>query len=418
MLDALRSVLHFRRFERDPARRRLARCADVSDLRRVAKRRLPHGVFDYIDGGAEAEHTLADNVDAFGRVAFRPRVLRGISGIDTTATVLGERLPVPIVLSPTGFTRIAHPEGERAVARAATRAGLPYTLSTMATCSIEDVAEASGPGTRWFQVYVWRDRDLVSDLIARAKAADYSALVLTVDTALLGRRERDHRRGFTLPPKIGPATVVDGIVHPGWTWEFARAEPITFANVVGRGVGDGTDSAVSLSEQVASQFDPDLSWDDVAWFRERWDGPIVLKGIQTVDDARIAVDHGIEAIALSNHGGRQLDGAPAPFDLLPGVVDAVGGQTEIYCDGGIRRGADVVKAMARGADACMIGRAYLYALGAAGEQGVDWVLDRLADDVHRTLALVGCRSVADLDPTYLGPPEGVEAGLSAGPLRG
>ena len=284
--------------------------------------------------------------------------------------MLGAPLPFPLVLAPTGYTRIADPQGELAVARAAQRSGVPYTLSTMSTRSIEEVAAAGGTGRRWFQVYVWRDRALVRDMVERAAAAGYEALVITVDTANLGRRERDVRRGFTLPPKLGLETILDGITHPGWTWRFARSEPILFANVATSKVGgnqyDGS-RPIGLAEKVSSQFDPALSWADIEWFRSMWNGPIVLKGVQSVADARLAVEHGIDAIALSNHGGRQLDSAPAILELVAPVAQEVGGSIEIICDGGVRRGSDMVKALALGADACMVGRAYLYGLGAAGE---------------------------------------------------
>jgi L-lactate dehydrogenase (cytochrome) len=359
-------------------------------------------VFDYIDGGAEDEMTLAENVAAFGRVRFRPRVLRDVGDVDTTSTLLGKPLRFPLVLAPTGFTRIADPAGELAVARAAERAGIPYALSTLGTRSIEEVAAVTS-GRLWFQVYAWRDRGLVSEMVQRAGDAGYEALCLTVDTAVLGKRERDVRRGFTLPPKLGPSTIVDGIVHPAWTWRFLTSEPIVFANVAGQEVGDGS-HAVSLSEYVASQFDPGLSWRDVEWFRSRWDGPIVLKGIQTLEDAGIAAAEGIEAIAISNHGGRQLDQAPTPLSLLPGAAEAVGDRVEIICDGGVRRGSDVVKALALGAKACMAGRAYLYGLGAAGEAGVDHVLDLLATDMRRTMALIGCRTVEEIDRDYVAVP--------------
>jgi L-lactate dehydrogenase (cytochrome) len=399
LIDTLRSVLRFKRFETDRVERRLAKAASVADLRRIAKRRLPGGVFDYIDGGAEDERTLAANCAAFERVTFRPRVLRSLDVIDTSSQLLGRPLAYPLVLAPTGFTRIADPEGELSVARAAARAGLPYTLSTLGTRSIEEVRAVSD-GRLWFQVYAWRDRSLVEEMVQRAAAAHYEALVLTVDTAVFGRRERDVRRGFSLPPKLGPSTVVDGLLHPAWTWAFVRSEPIRFANVIGRHVGDGS-SPVTLADYINSQFDPSLSWDDVAWLRSIWRGPIVLKGIQTVDDAVIAADEGVDAIALSNHGGRQLDGAPAAFSLVAPVADRVGGRIEIICDGGVRRGSDIVKAVATGATACMAGRAYLYALGAGGEAGVDRLLGWWRDDVRRTMALVGAGSVADLDRRIL-----------------
>jgi L-lactate dehydrogenase (cytochrome) len=396
IVDTLRSVLRFRAPDLDATRRRLARAADVSDLRQLARRRLPRGVFDYIDGGAEDESALHRNVDAFRRAEFRPRVLRDVAQVDPATTLLGRPLPLPLVLAPTGFTRIATPGGELDVARAAGRAGLPYTLSTLSTRSIEEVARA-GDGSKWFQVYVWRDRGLVKEMLSRAAGAGYEAIVLTVDTAVLGRRERDVRRGFTLPPQIGLGTLLDGVLHPGWTWQFVRAEPITFANVVGTGAPDGS-TAASLADYINSQFDPSLSWHDLDWFRSEWDGPIVLKGVQTVEDAKLAADAGIEAVALSNHGGRQLGAAPAILELVGPVAQAVGDRTEIICDGGVRRGSDIVKAVALGARACMAGRAYLYALGAAGERGVDHVLALLDADVRRTMALVGSRTVADLHP--------------------
>jgi L-lactate dehydrogenase (cytochrome) len=402
VIDTLRSVLRFRRLELDPVARRLARAASVADLRAIARRRLPRGVFDYIDGGAEDERTMVANAAAFAAVTFRPRVLRDVGHVDPSTTLLGRPLPLPLVLAPTGFTRIADPDGELAVARAAARAGLPYTLSTLSTRSIEEVARVSG-GPKWFQVYVWRDRGLVKEMIDRAAAAGYEALVITVDTAVLGRRERDVRRGFSLPPKIGLGTLVDGAMHPGWTWRFLRSDPIRFANVgETMGVGDGS-TAVTLSEYVNTQFDPGLSWRDVEWMRSVWNGPLIIKGIQTVDDARLAAEAGVEAIALSNHGGRQLDSAPAPIDLVAPVADAVGDRLEIVCDGGVRRGSDIVKAMALGARACMAGRAYLYGLGAAGERGVDHVLGLLDADVRRTMALVGASTVSELRPELVDP---------------
>jgi L-lactate dehydrogenase (cytochrome) len=392
-------LLRFRRPQLRGVDRRLRLGVSVADLRSIAKRRLPRGVFDYIDGGAEDEIAMTSNVGAFGRVQFRPRVLRGVGDVDTASTLLGKPIPLPLVLAPTGFTRIADPAGELAVARSAGRAGIPFALSTLGTRSIEEVA-ATGSSRLWFQVYVWRDRGLVADLVARAAESGYEAICLTVDTSVLGKRERDVRRGFTLPPKLGLSTIFDGLTHPGWTWQFLRSEPILFANVTGREVGDGAE-AISLAEYVGRQFDPGLSWKDLEWLRGKWNGPIVIKGIQTVEDALIASDQGVEAIAISNHGGRQLDSAPAPLELLPSVADAVGGRTELICDGGVRRGSDIVKALALGATACMAGRAYLYGLGAAGEAGVDHVLDLFASDMRRTMALIGCKTVEDIGREFV-----------------
>ena len=395
MIETLRSVVQFREIELDSTKRRLSRAADVTDLRRAAKRRLPFGVFDYIDGGAEDERTLERNSAAFARVGFRPRVLNDVSQIDTSTTLLGKPVPFPLALSPTGFTRIAHSQGELAVARAAQRAGIPYSLSTMGTRSIEEVASVSS-GAKWYQVYTWKDRGLVKDMIDRAAAAGYEALLVTVDTAVLGRRERDVRRGYTLPPKIGLDTILDGIIHPAWTRDFLTNDPITFANVPPQsGAGDGS-TAVELAGFINSQFDQALSWADVDWIRSVWPGPVILKGIQTVADAELAVKAGVEAVALSNHGGRQLDDAPAPIELVEPVAQAVGGQIEIICDGGVRRGSDIVKALALGATACSIGRPYLYALGAAGEAGVDHVLEFFRAGMVRTMQLSGSRSIDEI----------------------
>jgi L-lactate dehydrogenase (cytochrome) len=395
MINTFRSVVQFEKLTLDPVERRLRRAASVDDFRRIAKRRLPHGVFDYIDGGAEDERSLANNSQAFGRYEFQPRILRDVSHLDTSTTIFGRPMAMPLILAPTGFTRIAHSQGELAVTRAAERAGIPCSLSTMGTRSIEELAAVSD-GDKWFQIYTWRDRGLVKELVDRSKQAGFTAVWLTVDTAVLGRRERDVRRGMTLPPKIGPGTIVDGAIHPGWTWDFLRNEPITFANVVGLSDDDGS-TAVNLAEHMARQFDPALSWDDVDWLRSIWDGPIVLKGIQTVADAKQAVAMGVDGLGLSNHGGRQLDDAPAPIELVEPVRDEVGDGATIICDGGVRRGSDIVKAIALGADAVSMGRPYLYALGAAGERGVDQLLGFMREGMERTMALTGRRSVAEID---------------------
>jgi len=394
MLDTLRSVLRFEKLTLDSTERALERAANIDDLRLMAKKRLPGGVFDYIDGGAEDERALRNNTARFGDYELRPRILRDMTTVDTTTTILGKPVPRPLVLSPTGFSRIADPQGELAVARVAADVGLPYTLSSLATRSIEEVAQVSN-GPKWFQVYVWKDRGIVKEMVGRAQAAGYEAIVITVDFATLGRRERDVRRGFTLPPKIGLDTIVDGIRHPRWTLDFVRSEPILFANVTSTNAEDGTD-AVALGDYVHDQLDPALSWADIEWFRSIWDGPIVIKGIQDVDDAVIAADIGMDAIALSNHGGRQLDDSPAPVDLIAETVQKVAGQAEIYCDGGVRRGSDIIKAVALGAQACMIGRGYLYGLGAAGEVGVRKALGFFETEMERSMALIGASSIADL----------------------
>ncbi|MEY2775431.1 MAG: alpha-hydroxy acid oxidase [Ilumatobacteraceae bacterium] len=396
MFKTIRSVVRLRKFEFNGTKRRLAKVGNVDDLRLLAKRRLPGGVFDYFDGAAEDEVTKVENSSAFSKVELRPRVLVDVSSIDTSTTIMGQPVPFPIALSPTGFTRIAHPDGELAVARVAGAVNLPYTLSTLGTRSIEEVAKvATGP--LWYQLYVWKDRGLSRELVERARDNGYKAIMLTVDTPVFGRRERDVRRGFTLPPKIGLETFVDGILHPKWTWDFVRSEPITFSAVAGRKSVDGS-TAVTLSDYVNSQFDPTLSWKDLDWIREVSGLPLMLKGIQSVEDAKLAVELGVDAIALSNHGGRQYDGAPAPVALLPRVVDAVGDSIEVLVDGGVRRGSDVVKACALGARAVMFGRPYLYGLGAGGEMGVRWAIDHITSGVTRTMGLIGETSITKLSP--------------------
>ena len=363
----------------------------MDDLRELARRRLPAGVFDYVDGGADDELTLRRNIAAFHDVEFTPRVFRDVAAVDTSTTLLGRSIPAPLLLAPTGFTRIVDSQGELAVARAAARAGLPYALSIMATRSIEEVAEVSN-GPKWLQISSWHDRSLVEDLLQRACDSGYEAVALGVDTPVLGRRERDVRRGFTLPPAVGLSTIIDGLRHPGWTWEFLRGEPITFSAVADRAGA----SAVSLGQYLNSQFDASVSWSEVEWLRSVWNGPVVLKGIQSVADAELARDHGVDAIVLSNHGGRQLDGSPPILELIEPVAQAVGGDLDIVADGGVRRGSDIVKAVALGATAVGVGRAYLYGLAAGGESGVDHVLGLLTDGMRRTMALTGCGSIDDI----------------------
>ena len=395
MLRALRAVVRFRKRPRTRTERRLTRAINIDDLRWIARKRLPSGVFNYIDGGAEDEVTLHSNRAGYRRWHFTPRVLRDMSIVDTRSKLLGRSLSVPLLLGPTGFNRIVDPDGELAVARAARRAGIPYCLSTVSTRSIEEVASAS-EGPLWFQLYMQRDRSVVKELVQRAASAGYTVLMLTVDIATLGRRERDLRQGFTLPPKIGFRTLINCLTCPRWIWDLVRSDPITFSNFVGLESADGS-TPVMLSQYIKSQFDPTMNWSDLDWLRTLWDGPIAVKGIQSVADARMAADRGCEAIVLSNHGGRQLDGSPAPVELIAPVIDAVGSKTAVICDGGVRRGSDIVKALALGASACMIGRAYLYGLGAGGEAGVDHAINLLIEEVRRTMALIGCSSVAQIN---------------------
>jgi L-lactate dehydrogenase (cytochrome) len=396
MWRTFRSTVQFRSLELDPVQRRLRSAANIDDLRRIARRRLPRGVFDYIDGAAEDERSLANNAAAFTRWEFSPNVLRDVSRLDTTITLFDREISMPLVLAPTGYTRLTHSEGELSVARAAARANVPYSLSTMSTRSIEEVAAVSD-GPKWFQVYTWKDRGLVREMVERSAQAGYEVLWLTVDTAVLGNRERDARRGFTVPPKVGPGTLVDGVLRPSWTYDFLTHDPLEFANVAhlpDRAAGGQAN--MGRGAYVMANFDQKLSWTDVEWLRSIWDRPIVLKGIQTVEDAERAVAAGVEGIGLSNHGGRQLDDAPAPLDLVEPVRQAVQDAATIICDGGVRRGSDIVKAVALGADACSIGRAYLYGMGAAGERGVDHVLRIFREGLERTMALTGRTTIAEI----------------------
>ena len=395
MIRTMRSVVRFRSFERDPDLRRMQTAANIGDLRAIAHKRLPQGVFDYVDGGAEDEVTYARNEQDFHNWEFVPTVMRDVSNIDTSSEILGRKAPFPLILAPTGFTRIVDPPGELSVASTAAERNIPYSLSTLGTRSIEEVAEAGAGGRNWFQVYVWKDRGLVRNMIERAKAAGYEALCITVDLVVPGRRERDVRNGMTLPPKLGLGMMIESVRRPGWTWRFLNAEPITFSNMVGFHDEDGT-TAVALSSLVNDQFDPSLSWDDMEWFRSLWDGPIIIKGIQSVADARRAVEHDIAAICVSNHGGRQLESAPSSIELIEPIAQAVGDSVEIICDGGVRRGADIIKAIALGAGSVMVGRPYLYGLGAGGRKGVEWVLDFFEDGMRRSMALTGVRSVAEI----------------------
>jgi L-lactate dehydrogenase (cytochrome) len=367
---------------------------NIDDLRKIARRKLPRAVFDYVDGGAEDEQTMRANQADFRRYSFRPRVLVDVSQRDQSTTVLGERIPSPLILAPTGLTGLLWPHGEVAVARAARRLGLIYTMSTMSVGTLEQVARAvSGP--LWFQLYVWRDREITRSLVERARAAGYRALCLTVDTGVLGQRERDVRNGFTIPPRVTVQNVLDTIQKVGWIRRMMTVPQPTFGHFVNtEAVGK---DAVSLAAFTTKQFDPSLTWADLDWFRSLWSGPLAIKGIMSAEDARIAVDHGVEAIVVSNHGGRQLDGLPSAISVLPEVVDAVGDRAEVILDGGVRRGGDAVKAVALGARACMIGRPVLYGLGAGGEAGVTRALEILMKEIDRALALIGRPNLADLD---------------------
>jgi L-lactate dehydrogenase (cytochrome) len=368
--------------------RRLATVASIPDLRLLARRRAPRAVFDYTDGAAGEELSLRRSREAYARIEFQPRVLQDVSAVDTSTTVLGRRADLPLMFAPTGFTRMMHTDGESAVARVAARTGIPYALSTMGTTSIEQLAAAAPDGRRWFQLYLWRNREASRDFVVRARESGYEALVLTVDTPVAGARLRDVRNGLTIPPSLSLRTFAEGALHPGWWFDLLTTEPLEFASLHRF---EGT-----VAELVGTMFDPAATIDDLSWLRSVWDGPLVVKGIQTVADARAVVDGGADAVIVSNHGGRQLDRAPTPLEALPAVVDAVGDRAEVYVDGGILSGSDVVAAVASGARAALVGRAYLYGLMAGGERGVQRAADILRQEVAGTLALLGVTRVSDL----------------------
>jgi isopentenyl diphosphate isomerase/L-lactate dehydrogenase-like FMN-dependent dehydrogenase len=377
----------------------LARAHTIEDLRRLARRRLPRAIFDFVEGGAGDERTVAQNCAAFERLLFQPRVLVDVSKREQATVVLGERVATPVLVSPTGMAGLCWPKGEVAAARAAQDVGTIYTLSTHSSCTIEEVA-AGAPGPLWFQLYVWQNRDLTRSFVERARAAGYRALVLTVDVPVISRRERDLRNGFTVPPRITVRNALDTLRRVGWMRRVLLGPRLTLANLVGMPGAPRVD-IVTLAGVANRQVDPSIAWADLAWFRSLWSGPLLLKGVLTVADARKAAEHGVDGVVVSNHGGRQLDGTPASVEALPAIADAVGGRMEVLLDGGVRRGADVVRALALGARAVMVGRPYLYGLGAGGSAGVRRALDILQNEVDHTLALTGVPRVGDLDRTVV-----------------
>ncbi|GAB3486032.1 alpha-hydroxy acid oxidase [Amycolatopsis cihanbeyliensis] len=376
----------------NPTDRRLAAAHTIGDLRMIARKRSPRAVFDYTDGAAELEDSLRRARQAFRGVEFHPNVLRGVAEVDTSTEILGARSELPFAFAPTGFTRLMNHEGERAVARVAQREGIPFALSTMGTTSIEDVATAAPDARKWFQLYVWRDRAAGKELMDRAWEAGFDTLLLTVDTPVGGARMRDARNGLSIPPALTLRTVLDGATRPAWWFNLLTTEPLTFASLTSWG---GT-----VAELINKMFDPTLNFDTLGWVRESWPGKLVVKGIQNAEDAADVVEHGAEAVLVSNHGGRQLDRAPTPLELLPPVLDAVRGEAEVWLDTGILSGGDIVAAKAMGADACLVGRAFLYGLMAGGERGVQRTVDILRGEIVRTMQLLGVRRIADLRPGH------------------
>ena len=367
---------------------------NIEDLRSRARRRLPRPVFDFIDGAAEDESTLRRNREAFDEWTFSPRALVDVSSIDLRTTVCGQTMRAPIVLAPTGLSGMAAPRPEILAARAAVNAGLAFTVSCLSAVPIEEVHRAA-PGPHWFQLYLWRDRGLTQSLMERAASVGWRVLVVTVDVPVLGQRERDVRNGATIPPKVTWRNAIDTLRRPAWTAGMLRNPPFEFANVAR--AGGSARRPFALSRWVNSQFDPSITWRDLEWLRSVWPGMFVIKGIMSREDASRAADEGIDGIVVSNHGGRQLDGLPGSLSVLPEIVDAVSGRVEVLIDGGIRRGSDIVKALSLGARACMIGRAYLYGMGAAGEPGITRAIEILEAEAARAMALLGRVSISDLD---------------------
>jgi isopentenyl diphosphate isomerase/L-lactate dehydrogenase-like FMN-dependent dehydrogenase len=374
--------------------------ATVEDVRRLARKRLPRLAFDFIDGGADAELTLRGNAEAFERRTLRPRQLVGVETRDLSTTVLGVPVRMPVMIAPTGMSRVAGRGGDIAGARAAGRAGTVFSLSTMSSDSIEEVARAA-TGPLWFQLYLWRRRDVAERLVDRAHAAGYRALVVTVDAPLVGNRVRDVHNGFKMPPRIEPRTALDILRHPRWLAQAPSA--ITFRNLTDLDAGSTTGPMAHAKLVNDLLANPGANWGDLDWLRDRWKGSLVIKGILTAQDAERAVQGGVDGIVVSNHGGRQLDGAAASLDALEEVVDAVGDRAEVFLDSGVRRGTDVVKALALGARACLIGRPWLYGLAAGGESGVSTVLEILRSELDRALALLGRPSIAELDASVIFP---------------
>ena len=373
--------------------RRLAAALTIEDLRRLAQRRTLRAAFDYADGAAEGEASLARARQAFRDIEFHPQVLRDVSVVDTSVDVLGGRSTLPFGIAPTGFTRLMRTEGELAGAAAAGAAGIPFTLSTLGTASIEDVAAANPGGRNWFQLYMWKERDRSLELVERAKRAGFDTLLVTVDVPVAGARLRDRRNGMTIPPRLKLATALDAIRRPGWWIDFLTTEPLAFASFE-RWPG-------TVAELLDTMFDPTVTDEDLAWVKEQWQGRLVVKGIQTLDDAKRMASLGVDGITLSNHGGRQLDRAPVPFHLLPNVVREVGRDTEVHLDTGIMNGADIVAAIALGARFTLVGRAYLYGLMAGGRAGVDRALAILREEIVRTMKLLGARSLEELEPGHV-----------------
>ncbi len=374
--------------------------ANIADLRQLAWQRLPRALFDYIDGGAQDEVTLRANQADFNNFTLVQRVLRDVTTRDQSVTVLGQKYDLPLILSPTGMTGIFWPNGALEAARAASDAGAGFCLSSMSTSTVEDIKKVAKQPT-WFQLYVMRDRGMSRELIERAKAAGCSALVLTVDLAMQGQRDRDVHNGLTIPPTMDVSNMLNFAMRPGWVWRYLTGPKVLPASLV----KPGQNTLFTIAGYVNSQFDQSVTWKDIEWAKSIWGGPLALKGILDPKDAKLAVDHGIDAVIVSNHGGRQLDGVRSAISALPDVVDAVAGRADVLLDGGVRRGTDVLKAVALGAKACMIGRPYMYGLAAKGRAGVTQALELLRNEIDLALALSGCGRLSELNRASLTYPD-------------
>jgi L-lactate dehydrogenase (cytochrome) len=389
----LAPLIQFKRPQFDATKRRLDAALTIQDLRQIAKRRTPKAAFDYADGAAEDELSIERARQAFRDIEFHPTILRDVTNVTAGWKVLGQPVVLPFGIAPTGFTRLMHTEGEIAGARAAARAGIPFSLSTLGTCAIEDLVTAVPQGRKWFQLYMWRDRDRSMALVQRAADAGFDTLLATVDVPVAGARLRDNRNGMTIPPTLTLRTVLDAVPHLKWWFDLLTTEPLAFASL-DRWSG-------TVGEYLSTMFDPSLTFDDLEWIKAQWPGKLVVKGIQTLDDARAVVDRGVDGIVLSNHGGRQLDRAPVPFHLLPAVARELGKDTEILLDTGIMSGADIVAAIALGARCTLVGRAYLYGLMAGGEAGVNRAIEMLQTGLIRTMQLLGVTCLEELSPTHV-----------------
>ena len=374
-------------------------CHNVEDFRKLAKKKLPSPIFHYIDGGSDDEITLKRNTESFNKCDLVPNVLTDVSKIDLSTTVLGQKIDFPLFLAATAMHRLYHHHGERATAKAAEKMGTIFGTSTMATTSIEEIGKLT-KGPKLFQLYIHRDRGLTDNLIERCKAAGFNSMCLTVDTVVAGNRERDHRTGFSTPPKLTFGSLLSFITHPQWTYNYLTSEKFKLANIIHM-TDKGSTIDKSVIDYINEQFDPAMNWKDAEYCVKKWGGPFALKGVMSVEDAKKAIDIGCTAIMISNHGGRQLDGSRAPFDQLAEIVDAVGDKIEVILDGGVRRGTHVLKALALGAKACSFGKGYLFALSAAGEKGVEAILKKMKDEIKRDMILMGCRSVKDLNKSKL-----------------